>query len=47
MNNEDDSDVSPLKLHKTRWNQKDLLGRIVSRHFNMYESRRDLAIVGN
>ncbi|MAO70773.1 MAG: hypothetical protein CL983_06850 [Euryarchaeota archaeon] len=38
MNNEDDSDVSPLKSHKTRWNQKDLLGRIVSRHFNMYES---------
>ena len=38
MNNEDSSDVSPLKSLKSRWNQKELLGRIVSRHFNMYES---------
>ena len=38
MNNEDSSDVSPLKSLKSRWNQKELLGRIVSRYFNMYES---------
>ena len=30
--------VLPLKAHKVRWNQKELLGRIVSRHFNLYES---------
>ncbi|MBJ23163.1 MAG: hypothetical protein CMB64_00695, partial [Euryarchaeota archaeon] len=28
----------PLKTHKKRWSQKDLLGRIVARHFNIYES---------
>ena len=38
MDNEENSDVLPLKAHKVRWNQKELLGRIVSRHFNLYES---------
>ena len=42
MNNEDSGDVSPLKSLKSRWNQKELLGRIVSRHFNMYESLRGI-----
>ena len=38
MNNEEEADVTPLKSHKKRWGQKELLGRIVSRHFNIYES---------
>ena len=38
MNNEDTTEISPLESHKIRWNQKELLGRIVSRYFNMYES---------
>ena len=29
---------SPLKTHKKRWKQKDLLERIVARYFNIYES---------
>ena len=38
MKNEEEIDVLPLKVHKKRWNQKELLERIVSRHFNINES---------
>ena len=38
MKDEDEIDILPLNLHKKRWNQKDLLERIVSRHFNIFES---------
>ncbi len=38
MKDEDENDILPLNVHKKRWMQKDLLERIVSRHFNIFES---------
>ena len=38
MKHEDENDILPLNVHKKRWMQKDLLERIVSRHFNIFES---------
>ena len=38
MTSEDEIDVLPLKSHKTRWSQRELLGRIVSRYFEINES---------
>ena len=38
MGVEDKTTISQLKSHKKRWSQKDLLERIVARHFNIFES---------
>ena len=38
MASEEKNDILPLKSHKARWTQKELLGRIVSRHFDIHES---------
>ncbi len=37
MKNEDEIDILPLEAHKKRWGQKELLERIVSRHFDINE----------
>ncbi len=38
MTSGENNDVTPLKSHKTRWGQRELLERIVSRHFEINES---------
>ncbi len=38
MTSGEKNDILPLKSHKIRWSQKELLGRIVSRHFDIHES---------